>query len=261
MRHAVWLLPLSLLACAPQDDAFDSEDAGLALTGEPGAEFVFNATAAPDAALSWRLLDLPPESSLTELDLEDASTPWPRLIPDVAGVYTLELTACAPQGACSRSTTAAYVGASALDTLRDTQKFTLQPARLINGSDPDDNVAPSAQAQSSSNRLTGCIGLDGSLTEDPDSTQLSYNWTLVTVPNDSMLSRWDITDAKQVQASFAPDMAGLWQVRLRVSDGIATGTVTIPVTTNRACNDYDPDDFTATRRLGVRADQQSEEQD
>lgn len=82
------------------------------------------------------------------------------------------------------------------------------------------------------------VTLDGSNSIDADGDRLSYNWSLVAVPEDSMAT---LSDPKAEMPTFNVDIGGIYQVSLTVNDGSidsATDNVTIIVSkrNNRANN-------------------------
>ena len=58
------------------------------------------------------------------------------------------------------------------------------------------------------------ITFNGSASYDPDGDTLSYRWTLAAGPGAALLSA-----ERAVSTELTPDVAGVWVVRLVVSDG------------------------------------------
>ena len=80
------------------------------------------------------------------------------------------------------------------------------------------------------------IELDGSGSFDPDDAPdpLTFNWTLLSVPGDSLVTQADIVDATNAMARLQPDVYGEYQVELSVSDGLLSDSVVVFVqVTNR----------------------------
>ena len=65
------------------------------------------------------------------------------------------------------------------------------------------------------------VTFDGSGSNDPDNgpQPLTFSWTFVQVPLGSTRTNANISAANQPQASFVPDVAGSYVLRLSVSDG------------------------------------------
>ena len=86
------------------------------------------------------------------------------------------------------------------------------------------------------------VYLDGTPSEDPDGDALAYRWVFVKRPADSDLTNSDIVGRSSANASIQPDVAGLYVIRLTVSDGSATDSVLLPpiVVLDRGWADWDP---------------------
>ncbi len=69
--------------------------------------------------------------------------------------------------------------------------------------------------------LSSCdtLQLDGSRSYDPDGDPLSYAWTLVTVPEESVADTSWIVSAEDERPTFTPDAPGDYQFSLTVDDG------------------------------------------
>jgi large repetitive protein len=155
----------------------------------------------------WTLQTVPATSVLTSADLIGATTPNPSIIPDVDGSYTLQL--IVHDGLAS--------------------------------SDPDEvvllaslsNVLPNADAGMSQDTLVGStVSLNGTKSQDPDNgpSALTFQWNFVQVPVGSTLQDANIINATQNTANFVPDVAGLYELNLTVSDGAATDQAQVFVT-------------------------------
>lgn len=164
----------------------------------------------------WSFVSVPPASTLTNAALTGANTATPTFTPDVAGDYVLQLEVS--DGA-----------ASDFDNVRVTvtPPGGPQPHPPLADAGPDRTV-PTGQ------RLT----LDGSASHDPDQgpQSLRFAWTLVAAPPDSALSSAHLDSATTAQVSFTPDVAGTYQLRLEVSDGVSSATdeVIVRATSNQA---------------------------
>ena len=94
------------------------------------------------------------------------------------------------------------------------------------------NMAPNAVANFSGDLLPGSlITLDGSVSNDPDGSPqpLSFLWQFAALPNDSLLSNQDINNAQLAIADFVPDVLGVYEVRLTVSDGDLSNTALLTI--------------------------------
>jgi uncharacterized membrane protein len=143
----------------------------------------------------WRFKVLPPESSLEDTDIFDGEQPQARFIPDVEGVYVLNL-------------------------------------KVFDGKDADEddvmitasypNVPPNAGAGEDQRVSLGDeVVLDGTASNDPDEgpEDLSFTWSFVSVPDGSALANAHIIDADTPAPRFTPDVAGTYVLQLKVSDG------------------------------------------
>ncbi|HEY3392748.1 MAG TPA: hypothetical protein VGK58_08570 [Lacipirellulaceae bacterium] len=92
------------------------------------------------------------------------------------------------------------------------------------------NQAPTADASLSD--LTGVAGrhaadLDARASTDPEGDSLIYRWEIISGPN---LPAASITGATTARATFRSTVAGVYQVRLTVNDGLATDATVVDVT-------------------------------
>ncbi|MGH8491341.1 MAG: tandem-95 repeat protein [Gammaproteobacteria bacterium] len=171
-----------------------------ALTGQP-ATLDGSGSSDPNGDMItffWRFLSLPPGSNLTDASIVNPNTPAPSFTPDVDGAYELELTVTDPGGL----------------TGTDTVIITAATA----------NTAPNADAGPDQNaEVLTLVNLDGSGSSDPDNgpvTPLTFQWSFVSVPLGSGIDETDLQpDANSTQPSFTPDVIGLYQLTLTVSDG------------------------------------------
>lgn len=72
--------------------------------------------------------------------------------------------------------------------------------------------------------------LDGSGSTDPDDDVLLPTWVILTKPDGSELKNTDIEDRTQLVANFAPDVSGLWKIKLTVDDGKLESSKTVEIT-------------------------------
>ena len=144
----------------------------------------------------WTFVEVPAGSSVTNASLSDVTSAKPQFTPDVNGAYRLKLT----------------VNDGALNSPADEV--------VINATTP--NVPPNANAGPDRTVITGsAVQLDGSKSNDPDNgpQPLSYLWSFVTKPAGSLLTNNAIVNRNMPNATFNPDVDGLYELRLTVSDG------------------------------------------
>lgn len=154
----------------------------------------------------WRFIEVPPGSNLSNLSLSDPTSAMLEFTPDVSGTYRLEL----------------IVNDGGLDSLPDEV--------LIHAFIP--NVPPNAHAGSDQHVFVGnMVHLDGSKSWDPDNgpSPLSYLWSFVAKPSQSLLTDQNIGNKGSVYASFIPDVSGLYEFRLTVNDGEFTSEDTVNI--------------------------------
>lgn len=139
---------------------------------------------------SWMVIARPDGSTAT---LSGAGAA-PRLTPDLAGNYTVEL----------------IVNDGVYDSAPDTVTITANMP-------PHNNRAPVANAGADRSAATNTtVTLDGSGSRDPDGDPLSYRWVLSAQPDggNAMLA-----NANSVNPSFSGAVAGIYTASLVVNDG------------------------------------------
>ena len=81
-----------------------------------------------------------------------------------------------------------------------------------------ENEKPVAVIDGTLNVVQGkTVYLDGSLSSDPNGAPLDYQWTLLSIPEDSLA---EIEDSSDSEASFKADVVGLYKVKLVVTNGV-----------------------------------------
>jgi hypothetical protein len=156
----------------------------------------------------WLFEAVPPGSEVMNTPLSDATSAKPTFTPDVDGTYKLKLIV---NDGISESA-ASYVEITAATS----------------------NVLPNAIAGPDQNALAGQpVYLDGRASNDPDSgpAPLSYLWSFDFVPSGSLRTDSDITGGDQPQASFIPDAAGIYILKLSVNDGEHVSEDTVQIST------------------------------
>jgi uncharacterized protein (TIGR03437 family) len=154
---------------------------------------------------AWTVVSKPASSVLNTAALGNASTPQPFFLPDVDGVYTLQL--IVNNGSVNSAPSAVQI-----------HSFT--------GSiPPNANAGPSANA-----RRAAAMLLNGTASNDPSQSglALTYAWTVQSAPGGSALMGAHV-GGNTPTPSFAPDADGAFVIALQVSDtaGVSTDTVTI----------------------------------
>jgi PKD repeat protein len=147
----------------------------------------------PDTSLisfNWSLFA--PAGSSAFLD--DATNPLPRLTPDIAGDYQVEL-------------------------IVNDGEYDSEPSQ-VTVSASDGIAPPNARAGRDQAVLTGSrVNLDGSASYDPNGLSMSYVWSLLQVPSGSGLTNADIWFSDTLHPEFEPDVAGAYDLNLRVTNG------------------------------------------
>jgi len=160
----------------------------------------------PDGArltYSWTIVSKPAGSGL--FTLGGAATPQPYFLPDVDGVYTLQL----------------VVNNGTTSSLPSTVQIT-----AVTGS-----VPPNADAGRPENARRGtAIVLNGSGSSDPNQsgTPLTYHWTVQLAPAGSTLAGAVV--GSTASPTFTPDVDGAFTLALQVSDSAGTSTDTVIIT-------------------------------
>lgn len=188
---------------APVADAGDDTEIWLGQTAGLNADASFDPDGDP-LTFSWTLEGTPPGSVLTTSDILGADTPYAALTPDVAGVYSLNVTVS--DGALSAS----------------------DPV-LVNAL-ASDNTPPVADAGPDLDvRLGDPAFLDGSRSFDPDGDALAWTWLFQVLPPGSLLTDGDLSGADTPFPTFTPDLVGTFQVMLSVDDGLSSAEDTVDV--------------------------------
>ena len=175
------------------DDISAQEDTRVELDGSEsydpeGAELTY----------SWSLATVPDCSDIDSSNIYNSGGPNPALVPDCEGLYIVSL----------------VVGDGALWSEPD--YCTIDVA--------SGNRVPVADAGASGD-LPACtdnpMQLDGWGSYDPDGDELTYQWTVVSVPGSSASTDDDFDDATLPNAQFTWDVVGAYTFQLQVSDGQA----------------------------------------
>lgn len=158
---------------------------------------------------SWAFVSRPAGSAATIANPTSANTSFTA---DVAGTYDVRLT----------------VNDGHNHTATDDVQIVAAP---VGGG----NRAPIANAGPDQAGSTGSpVTLNGTLSSDPDGNQLTFSWSFVSRPAGSGAS---INNGNSATATFTPDLPGVYEVRLTVTDGSLASQDTVIITvgqTNRA---------------------------
>lgn len=161
-------------------------------------------------SVEWSTTATPATSHLTDAQLLGRTTPSPTFVPDVDGSYVAQL------------------------TVNDAEVDSAPALVTVIATTP--NVPPNADAGRDRSALVGVlVPLDGRASTDTDRgpQPLTFAWSVATVPPGSALQDADLRTPAQAQASFVPDVPGVYGLTLLVSDGQAQATDTVLVTAAR----------------------------
>ena len=91
-----------------------------------------------------------------------------------------------------------------------------QPLQVELNVHPSENRPPVAKAgQDLTAEVKSLVTLDGSQSYDPDGDLITYNWSFVSIPQESSTTLGNSTSAK---ATFTPDAEGVYEISLEVKD-------------------------------------------
>ncbi len=145
---------------------------------------------------TWAFTKVPADQTVS---LDNPSLISPSFTPNTVGDYTLSL----------------IVNDGVTDSVADTVTISVVPL----------NRPPVAALNELSDITLGAsVDLDGSQSTDLDGDSISFRWSLVAKPDDSLL---DFSETIVDEFSFLPDVSGAYVVQLIVSDGALES---IPVT-------------------------------
>ncbi|MBL3528401.1 MAG: outer membrane beta-barrel protein [gamma proteobacterium endosymbiont of Lamellibrachia anaximandri] len=140
---------------------------------------------------AWSFIAVPPGSVLDDQAIAGANTVSASFTPDLTGQYRVQL-----------------IVSDGL--LSDSREVAFQV----------ENQVPVADAGPDLSVLIGeALILNGSGSHDPDRDLIRYWWTLAQTPAGSALTQDDIGNATTPEPSFTPDLAGLYELALVVTDG------------------------------------------
>jgi hypothetical protein len=193
-----------VLVAASTPNAPPNADAGSDQIVETGLLVTVDGSASNDPdngpqplSFGWYFVSVPTGSLLADTDIVDSDTVVASFTPDADGDFVLLL----------------VVTDGNAD---DTDEIT------ITAGEP--NVPPAADAgpDQAVALLGATVLLDGSGSFDPDNfpQTLAYVWSFASLPADSGLTNANIVNAGTANASFVPDIIGMYLLRLDVTDGV-----------------------------------------
>ncbi|WP_163933714.1 PKD domain-containing protein [Paraferrimonas sp. SM1919] len=177
----------------PAKNTLPVANAGQDLQAFSGIEVVLDGSGSSDAdgdtlAYKWSIVSSPSGSSAF---LQFDASRTPRFIPDVEGDYVIQL------------------------VVSDGQSTSLPDVMVIH--DTEKNLAPQAAASAPLNPGTGqAVQLSGDQSTDPNGDALTYRWAIEQKPANSQST---VVDSTMANASFTPDIVGIYLIGLTVSDG------------------------------------------
>jgi hypothetical protein len=156
---------------------------------------------------AWSFVSVPPGSAAT---LSDGDTSTPSFLVDLAGTYIVSLTVTNEAGVTST------------------------PDEVVVGTD---NLAPTAVATANPVLvvLGNTVHFDGSASTDPEADALTYVWTLTSAPASSGAALVGVDTAAP---TLTPDVEGVYEVSLEVSDELGPGTPVSVTITATTASDY-----------------------
>ncbi|WP_020396819.1 PKD domain-containing protein [Thiolinea disciformis] len=224
-KKGLWftlLLSIMLTACGGGSDSSSSTKNNTAPIAKAGADQTIDlgktvnldasASSDPDndsLGYTWEFVTKPSGSSIS---LSNANTVNPSFVPDKVGTYTLNLKV---------DDGAVYSPMDSVDIfVKNPDLTTLE------------NRKPIADAGADQSLAVASLGLSSvtitSLSNDPDGDALTYKWSILKQPNSN--AKLSNTDQKTVL--LTPDVIGVYELSLDVSDGklLASDTVKITIT-------------------------------
>lgn len=194
---------LLLWACGGGDDGDApalAVDAGEDISVRLGSTVTLEGASAANATFRWEVLRRPADS---EAEPDDETAPSTTFTPDLAGGYTLRLTAKSGNRAG-----------------HDDLILIVLP-----------NQPPTADAGGDQVVLVGeQVQLDGRGSSDPDGDALSYAWTVLTRPAESQS---ELSNPASRTPLLPIDAPGIYEVRLVVDDGTFQAEDVVEIRGNR----------------------------
>lgn len=208
--------------CSPNNQPV--ANVGPVRLGELGVEAEFSGLGSNDPdgdplSYQWQLLQLPSDSSV---QLTASLGETTALTPDVCGTYVVRLVVN-DSFLLSQPATTAVVACGALDKRPDGAPCTKDEdcqSLTCEGDVCKANERPVADPGAILYAALGTeVTVDGANSTDPEGNALTYEWSLFSQPDTSVVTLPANPDPASPTVSFTPDAVGLYQVRLVVNDG------------------------------------------
>ncbi|WP_444994127.1 PKD domain-containing protein [Aliikangiella sp. IMCC44359] len=168
-------------------------NAGIDLAGSVGQTVILDGSRSSDPdgdplTYRWVITSAPSGSSAI---LNDADKVNPNFIPNVEGDYVVQL----------------VVNDGKEDS--DADRVTVSVSQV--------NLRPVADAgEDQQSSIDANVTLDGSASSDPEGDTLTYRWTILQIPKDSLAS---LNNATSMTPSLVTDKQGTYEIQLIVNDG------------------------------------------
>jgi hypothetical protein len=181
-------------------DLMPSADCGGPYNGQIEEIVTLDGSASSDPELQaltyeWSLAS-PDCSSLTTDELYNQSGPEPVFVPDCDGSYIVSLVVS--DGNQWSNPAVCYVDVASANRLP---------------------VADAGTSRSYGGCSNNALALNGYGSYDLDGDALVYEWSVITVPQDSLSGNTSISDASSPNPMFTWDVPGVYTIQLQVSDG------------------------------------------
>jgi hypothetical protein len=194
-----------VVEAAPPGNSPPVANAGPEQLVSPGVTVTLDGSGSSDPdgdplAYSWTLTTVPNGSAAA---LNGATTVNPTFVADLEGSYIVEL----------------VVNDGTADSAVDSVTINAISGVPTADAGPDQSLPTEGET----------VTLDGSGSSDPDGDELTYAWTLTSIPDGSAAA---LSDATVVDPTFVADLKGSYVAELVVSDGTnesAPDTVTVTV--------------------------------
>jgi hypothetical protein len=178
-------------------------DCGADLTGRIGESLSLDGTGSSDPEgapldYTWTFTDVPTCSALTSADIYNGAGATPTVVPDCDGIYTVAL----------------VVSDGGQYSEPDVCYLNIASANRIPTADAGVSVEFGVCSDNP-------FHLNGNGSYDLDADPLTYAWSLLTAPVDSVASDASFSDTAAADPEFTWDVAGTYVFQLQVSDGAA----------------------------------------